>query len=141
MSKAWPSFVPDEVLGDSYLLENVDYGAFKLFHLSILWRASIARRSEWSAVSLGPRHEQRLRASLLEGKAPGRSSYPLLATLFVGPETRRAWHVVVANHSVVDPANPFVLSEHGQLGMPAYDIMQLREVDIAKQIRFRWVEH
>lgn len=49
-----------------------------------------------------------------------------------------AWHIVIANHTTVDPANPFVLSELGQVGLPAYDIMQLREVDIGMQIRFQW---
>jgi hypothetical protein len=89
----------------------------------------------------------------------------LLGTVFVGPETRRpclgwvmptcanrldsarvytslyggcTWHVVVANHLVIDSENPFVLSERGQLDMPAYDIRQLRSVDIAQQIRFHW---
>ncbi len=164
MSKAWPTLLPDEVHSDSYLLENIDYRIFKLFHLSVLWRASVARRPEWSPVSLGARHEQRLREAILEGAAPDRDSFPLLGTVFVGPETRRpsfgwvmppcanrlgsariytslyggcAWHVVVANHLVVDPTNPFVLSERGQLDMPTYDIMQLRNVDIAKQIRFQ----
>jgi len=165
VSKAWAAYFPDEVPGDSYLLEGIDYRVFKLFHLSILWRASIARGPEWSAVSLGARHDQRLREAIREGRAPDRSSYPILATLFVGPKTRRpsfgwlmppcanrlgpsrvytllyggcAWHTVVANHAVVAPANPFVLSERGQLGIPTYDIMQLRDIDIAKQIRFQW---
>lgn len=165
MSRAWSSLLPGKVHGDSYLLDGIDYRTFKLFHLSILWRASIARGPEWSSVSLGARHEQRLREALLEGAAPDRDSYPLLGTVFVGPETRRpcfgwvmppcanrlgsarvyttlyggcAWHVVVANHVVVDPGNPFVLSEGGQLGMPTYDIRQLRNVDIGKQIRFQW---
>ncbi len=165
MSKAWSEFLPDEIDHDSHLIKGIDYWTFKLFHLSVLWRASVAQGPEWSKVSLGARHEEYLRAALLEGAVPDRNSYPLLGTVFVGPETRRpclgwvmptcasrlgsmrvytslyggcTWHVVVANHLVVDSENPFVLSERGQLGMPAYDIMQLRSVDIAQQIRFHW---
>ena len=165
MAKAWSKFLPDEIDHDSHLIDEVDYGTFKLFHLSVLWRASVAQRPEWSKVSLGERHEEYLRAALLEGAVPDRNRYPLLGTVFVGPETRHpclgwimptyanrldsarvytslyggcAWHVVVANHLVVDSENPFVLSEHGQLGMPAYDIMQLSRIDIPEQIRFHW---
>jgi len=165
MSKAWREFLPDEIDRDSHLIDGIDYGAFKLFHLSVLWRASVAQGPEWSKVSLGARHEECLRAALLEGAVPDRNSYPLLGAVFVGPETKRPclgwviptcvnrldsarvytslyggcwWHVVVANHLVVHSDNPFVLSEHGQLGMPAYDIRQLPSIDIAKQIRFHW---
>ncbi len=37
-------------------VDGLDYRRFKLFHLSVLWRASISTREEFSAVSLGP-HE------------------------------------------------------------------------------------
>jgi len=49
------------------------------------------------------------------------------------------WHVVVASHTTVHAANPFVLSESGQIGLPAHDIMQLRQVDVGQQIRFQWL--
>jgi hypothetical protein len=165
MSNAWSGLVPGEVPGDSHLLETVDYHTFKLFDLSILWRASIAQGPEWSSVSLGPRHVERIRLAILHRSAPAPLSYPVLGTVFVGPDSRRpcfgwvgppsqnrfgsarvysslyggcAWHVVVASHAVVHQANPFVLSERGQLAMPAYDIMQLTRIDIGQQIRFRW---
>ncbi len=48
------------------------------------------------------------------------------------------WHTVVASHLTVDPANPFVFSETGELGMPTHDLMQLPKIDFEKQIRFAW---
>jgi len=165
MSKAWPTLFPDEISGTAYLLENVDYRIFKLFHLSILWRASMARRPEWADVSLGAHHEEVLRQAILASSAPHQTNYPLLGTIFVGPDTRRPasgwvgphviarlgqarvysalyggamWHTVVASHQEIDPSNPFVLTERGQLGMPVYDIMQLPKVDLHPHLRFRW---
>jgi hypothetical protein len=51
------------------IINNVDYAKFKLFQLSILWRASVARNSFFSLISLGP-HEEKIRKMLLE-KNPG----------------------------------------------------------------------
>ena len=40
--------------------QNINYKKFKLFLLSILWRASISKRDFFSSVSLGP-HEEIIR--------------------------------------------------------------------------------
>lgn len=50
--------------GKRLLLEGLDYAKFKLFQLSVLWRASISSLPMFSQVSLGP-HEERLRQMLL----------------------------------------------------------------------------
>lgn len=52
--------------------ENVNYFHLKLFQLSILWRASIAKNVAFAQVNLGP-HEEIVRRMLLEEK-PGYSS-------------------------------------------------------------------
>lgn len=57
--------------GEGYVvIEDVDYKAFKLFLMAQLWRAGVARNSQWEAVKLGP-HEDRLRRMLL-GAEPGK---------------------------------------------------------------------
>ena len=48
------------------LLDNIDYSKFKLFLLSILWRASISNHPYFNEVSLG-HHEERIRLALLHG--------------------------------------------------------------------------
>ncbi len=48
------------------LIEDVDYQKFKLFQMSLLWRAGVSKRPEFSNVTLGP-HEERLRALLYSG--------------------------------------------------------------------------
>jgi hypothetical protein len=45
-------------------VEGIDYSRFKLFQLSILWRAAVATREFFSKVTLGP-HAERLREMLL----------------------------------------------------------------------------
>lgn len=50
---------------------SVDYKIFKLFQMSILWRASIAKSPVFDAVKLG-KQEERLRNMLLDNK-PGMS--------------------------------------------------------------------
>jgi hypothetical protein len=61
-------FSPDQ---DYLELDNLDYRRFKLFHLSILWRASVASGDEFQFVRLGD-HEERLRQMLVRGD-PGPS--------------------------------------------------------------------
>jgi hypothetical protein len=63
---------------------GVDYARFKLLLLSILWRASVARRREYSAVRLGP-YEDSIRQMLI-AKDPGPPSlFPCVMTLLKRP--------------------------------------------------------
>ena len=56
--------------------ENINYQKFKLFLLSILWRASISSRPMFSNISLGD-NEEIIRKMLLAG-APGKNfDYPI----------------------------------------------------------------
>jgi len=56
---------------------QVDYPSFKLFHLSVLYRASISTLPTFSKISLGP-HEGRIR-NMLQKRDPGPSNeYPIL---------------------------------------------------------------
>lgn len=48
---------------------NLDYSRFKLFQLSVLWRAGVATDPTFSAVKLG-QHEERIRDRILQQK-PG----------------------------------------------------------------------
>lgn len=57
---------PQPPLPKIIMLEGLDYGSFKLFHLSVLWRASVASDGGlYSAADLGP-HEDTLRQMILK---------------------------------------------------------------------------
>lgn len=58
--------------GNLSIISGIDYHQFKLFQLSILWRAGVSRLNLFQRVKLGP-HEERLRQLLLNND-PGRSS-------------------------------------------------------------------
>ena len=58
-------------------LSNLDYNRFKLFQMSILWRASVAKHTLFSRVKLGP-HEQALQKMLLEENPGTQQQYSCL---------------------------------------------------------------
>jgi hypothetical protein len=53
-------------IGD-FQIVDLDYSRFRLFHLSVLWRASVSTRGMYSGIKLGPRYEEQLRQVLLSG--------------------------------------------------------------------------
>jgi hypothetical protein len=63
-------------------ITGISYSAFKLFHLSILFRASVARDTSFAEVRLGP-HEHKLRQMLLDGNPGEPHTYPILAVVVV----------------------------------------------------------
>lgn len=59
--------LPRELDADrSIRLSGLDYGKFKLFHLSVLFRASVSSLPEFEQINLGP-HEEFLRDILING--------------------------------------------------------------------------
>jgi hypothetical protein len=58
-----------EKLKDAIIVRDVDYVKFKLFQLSIIWRAGASRLQQFSNVNLGL-HEERLRC-MIEKDDPG----------------------------------------------------------------------
>jgi len=56
---------------------NIDYKKFKLFLLSILWRASITKRDIFKEVNIG-RHEEIIRKMIWEGNPGEETDYPII---------------------------------------------------------------
>jgi hypothetical protein len=55
---------PKQLIGDLVQIPGLDYWKFKLFHLSLVWRAGVSSRREFDTVRLGP-HTEKLRKHLL----------------------------------------------------------------------------
>jgi len=70
MAEVWklPKLLPQ----NEHLVQELDYNLFKLFHLSVLWRASISSHEVFRNVNLGP-HEERLRRMILDD-IPGKET-------------------------------------------------------------------
>lgn len=65
---------------DRIWVSGLDYGRFKLFLLSILWRASVSNLEFFKLVSLGP-HEDKIKSMLIEER-PRRSEEYGCAVIF-----------------------------------------------------------
>lgn len=81
--------LPKVIPSDGIVLRNIDYGAFKLFHLSILFRCGVAKHPTFSAVCLGP-HEDILRTMICNVDPGSINEYPIFA------------HAVVRKNNVVE---------------------------------------
>jgi hypothetical protein len=65
--------------------KNLDYKNFKLFLLTILWRAGISKRPIFEYIDLGP-HASILRKMLYEGDPGTISDYPLFIMTFINDQ-------------------------------------------------------
>src|SRR6185295_6749969 len=65
---------------------GLNYTKFKLFQLSLLWRAGVSRQASFQEVNLGP-HEERLRGMVLEGDPGKPTDYGCILMRTQGPET------------------------------------------------------
>src|SRR5690606_22273539 len=66
--------------GGLVIAEGIDYTKFKLFALSVLWRAGVSRNNFFRDVELGP-HQEKLRYMLLNDHPGESSEYPFILTL------------------------------------------------------------
>jgi hypothetical protein len=78
---------------DLIVVTGLDYTTFKLFHLSILWRASVATGDRFNTVSLGP-YEEKVRQVLLNKDAGPVDHYPMFGLLLVKDQRRVCYGMV-----------------------------------------------
>lgn len=74
--------LPDHANEGDVVHANVDYTSFKLFHLSILFRAAVSTNATFSVVDLG-KHQEILRKMILAGDPGRHDQYPLFATAVI----------------------------------------------------------
>ena len=65
------------------VLNGIDYATFRLFDLSVLFRASTSDHPNFREVDIGP-HEERFRRMLLEGDPGQDRQYPILCAAVEG---------------------------------------------------------
>lgn len=150
-----------EDLGSRFIISGVKYAPFKLFQMSLIWRASISNRPEIHRIDLGP-HAERLREMLLQ-ECPGENhrygSFLLFPSSslqqriqdFLDPPERASskfrghtayqgifggvvWMFIVSNHSEVLPDELF-LSENGRLPFIIIDVPAVGSIlDLASSL-------
>lgn len=62
---------------------NVDYARFKLFLLSILWRASISNREIFKEADIKKRHKRRIRKMILKNSPGKLTEYPIITLCYL----------------------------------------------------------
>jgi hypothetical protein len=150
MNKALPPNVSSNILH----LPKLDYIKFKLFHLSILWRASISSLDSYKSVSLGTEKEEYIR-NLLLNQNPGLSNgYQIFGVVVLSPGTnevvdgfisypklnvymgfpiymfifgRTAWHYVVSDHQI-EGLRSISLCNDGTMQMKVYDLSRITPI-------------
>jgi hypothetical protein len=74
---------------------QVDYASFKLFHLSVLFRASVTTLPTFSAVALG-RHQESIRQMLIKHAAGPSWQYPIMGIALYDRRSRSPVQLVTA---------------------------------------------
>ncbi|TGL13506.1 hypothetical protein [Leptospira meyeri] len=64
-----------------FVLQNLDYTIFKLYHLSILWRAHHSENRMFEKVNLGEKHEKILREMILTNNPGEETDYPIFGSI------------------------------------------------------------
>jgi len=130
--------------------KGIEYTKFKLFSLSILWRASASSLEVFSEVKLGP-HEEILRRMLLAGDPGEEHLYPFillpiihdsagLDALIVSPTRTRldghcayhflfggvAWVFLVSSHTPPNAVVDASISKSGELKMLSYKLTDMK---------------
>lgn len=77
--------VKEQKYSNCLLWSDLDYNKFKLFHLSVLWRAHIAKKF-FKGVNLSEEVANEIRGYILSGEAPDEYDYPVFGLYLVDYE-------------------------------------------------------
>lgn len=77
-------------------LIGIDYGPFKLFHLSVLFRASVCDRPEFAEVDLGTEAAEEIRQMILKEDPGPAWKYSIVCSAIEG-ESGKVWDDLVAS--------------------------------------------
>ena len=68
-------------------VRGAEYSPFKLFHLSVLWRAGASKLGDFDVVSLGP-YAEKLRIAILNDDPGEPGEYPFIGQVIVNDQQR-----------------------------------------------------
>ena len=96
--------IPTHLSEELKTISGLDYKRFKLFHMSILWRAGIASREEFASVKLGD-YEERLRQLILTDDPGDPNQYSVFGYILVFPKNYKVIHSLLIPPVEVDLFN------------------------------------
>ncbi len=134
----------------TWLISGLDYNKFKLFQLSILWRASVSSQEFFESVRLGEKHESEISKMLLDQNPGPPEKYLciLVAIIFDGnviddfilnPTYIRqdghrvyrfifggfAWAYFVSSHSTPEGVRQYAINQNGEMIVSALEMQRL----------------
>jgi hypothetical protein len=150
----WRQAAPGLAWGRNYLLTVPDYARFKLFLLSVLWRAGVCRVGAFAKVDL-QECEPVLRDMLLNRDALSMHDFPIFGALLLVPESLQVahtlvspvstefegsrgymigfggclWHFMLRREPLPVWAHEWILMEDGRIGLPTIHLNQLGNID------------
>lgn len=65
-----------------YKIKSLDYEKLKLFCISVLWKASITKRSEYKLISLGKKYEECARKMILKNNTGDEEDFSIIMSKF-----------------------------------------------------------
>jgi hypothetical protein len=132
---------------DGWTPVQADYGLFKLYTMSLIWRMGISSDSCFKVVRLGAKHEERLRSALLRSDPLCPDEYPvIICSVRIGEEWMPEWvvppypgkfhgvHVYapviggflhnffVGSHPIHRQLKPLILQADGTFRIPRRDV-------------------
>ena len=135
--------------GPGIIVSEIDYKLFKLFQLSVIWRASASEHSMFKDVRLGP-HENTIRQMIISDDPGEEEKYccvmmgikyesDAMDSFIDQPEKRRidghviyrfifgsiAWIYFVTSHRIPRLINDFILKESGSARIAFKDIQEM----------------
>ena len=141
--------IPTRMSEEMLTINGLDYNLFKLFHMSILWRAGIASRQEFDNVKLDD-HEELLRQLILDDDPGDPNQYSVFGYILVFPNNYKVikpllippveveldnvpgfhvvfggcvWHYLLSNDLDLNQF-PFILKDDGILHMLRIEVDQ-----------------
>ncbi len=87
IERIWDQIIPDKPSNNVLVLKNIDFNILKLFHLSILWRASVCKHDDFSHVRLGAKHESQIKDILWANTRVSSKQYPIRGKIITFPKT------------------------------------------------------
>jgi len=139
-------------------LSGFDYTKFKLFGLSLLWKASISKRETYKHLKLDPSEEQTIKKMIIENDPGPSSSYPLmiwamrsedgkvLRELILSPYSSSGSHIFfIAGYLFVFGSigknitqEEYSLSQNGSIKIPAFSTAEAYEI-LKKMYGINWL--
>ena len=87
--------LPSNPAAGAIRINGFDYSAFKLFHLSVLWRSAVATMPEFGKVcDLGP-YQEKLRLMLLSRDPGPADHYPILGQVLLDSDSMVMFDVIL----------------------------------------------